>query len=88
MYVNCVKIMTNKEVFTMDKSDYAKEATNILKAELARDGLTYQDLINKLAAIGIHEEYKAVANKIGRGTFSFIFFIQCMKALGKNELRI
>lgn len=71
----------------MEKKDYAKEATNIIKAELAREGLTYQDLVNKLLDIGIQEEYKSVANKIGRGTFSFIFFIQCMKALEKEECK-
>lgn len=83
-----MSIMGDAKMDTIDKRAYAKEATNILKAELARDGLTYQDLIKKLSAIGIHEEYKSVANKIGRGTFSFIFFIQCMKALGKHDLRI
>jgi hypothetical protein len=31
---------------------------------------------------GIDIDPKALSNKVGRGTFSFAFFLQCMKALG------
>lgn len=39
----------------------------------------------RLAAIGVDESYKGVANKINRRTFSFVFFIQCMKTLGRER---
>ena len=72
----------------MDKKLLAKEATNILKAEMAREGLGYNDMIQRLAQIGVVEDYKSLANKIGRGTFSFVFFIQCMRAIGKNHIKL
>lgn len=65
-----------------------KDAANFLKAELARSGIGYEALCTRLKAIGVDENYKGVANKINRGSFSFAFFMQCMKAIGRNEIHI
>jgi Domain of unknown function (DUF6471) len=65
-----------------------KDAANFLKAELARSGIGYEALCERLKAIGVDESYKGVANKINRGSFSFAFFMQCMKAIGRNEIHI
>jgi hypothetical protein len=81
-------ILKNYTGHILEKKEWAKEATNILKAEMVRSGLSYNDMLEKLAKIGIDEDYKSLANKIGRGTFSFIFFMQCMKAMGKNEVKL
>lgn len=72
----------------MEYDDWNRRATNILKAELALSGIGYDELIKRLAAFGINESYKGVANKINRGAFSFLFFMQCMKALGKTTIRL
>jgi hypothetical protein len=63
-------------------------ATNLLKSEMARAGVGYEELINRLRALDIDESYKGIANKINRGAFSFVFFMQCMKALGISEIRL
>ena len=63
-----------------------KMATKTLKVELARADIGYDELIKRLAYIGITESYTCVASKINRGTFSFIFFMQCMKAADKNTI--
>jgi hypothetical protein len=63
-------------------------ATNLLKSEMARAGVGYEELINRLHALGIEESYKGIANKINRGAFSFVFFMQCMKALEISEVRL
>ncbi|MDD5272365.1 MAG: DUF6471 domain-containing protein [Methylovulum sp.] len=68
--------------------DWNKVASGTLKAELARASIGYEELTERLAAIGIEETYKAVAAKINRGSFSFAFFVQCMKALGIDNIRI
>lgn len=47
--------------------------------------MSYEELMLRLAAIGVDESYKGVANKINRRTFSFVFFIQCMKTLGRER---
>jgi hypothetical protein len=68
--------------------DWNVEARRILQTELARKGLTYKGLVRLLEGIGIEENEKSVANRIGRGTFSFAFFLQCMRALEVKVLRL
>ena len=71
----------------MSDEDWKKLATNTIKAELAKAGVGYEELVNRLDAIGVQESYTGLAAKINRGTFSFLFFMQCMKALGRNMVR-
>lgn len=68
--------------------DWNKLATNTLKAELARSGIGYEELLRRLDSIGVKESYTGIAAKINRGTFSFAFFMQCMNVLGKTEIRL
>lgn len=72
----------------MTDIDWHKLATNTIKVELARSGIGYEELIRCLEAIGINESYTGIAAKINRGTFSFAFFMQCMKALGVVNIRL
>lgn len=72
----------------MTDDEWKQYAAQTLKAELARAGVGYEELIRRLNAIGVDESYKGIASKINRGTFSFLFFAQCMKSLGKNEVRL
>jgi hypothetical protein len=72
----------------MTDDEWKQFAAQALKAELAKAGVGYEDLIQRLHAIGVDESYKGIASKINRGTFSFLFFAQCMKALGKTEIRL
>jgi hypothetical protein len=68
----------------MEDIDWKKEATNILKAELTRQDIKYDELILRLKKLGIIESYKGIANKINRGSFTFVFFMQCMQVINKN----
>ncbi len=61
--------------------EYETKAKNLLKAELKRRGVTYGQLVEKLAAIGITETERNLNNKISRGGFSAAFFLQCLHAL-------
>ncbi len=63
---------------TMDWDD---EARSVLKAELARRGVTYKVLAIRLEAIGVKDSEAAIANRLSRGRFSFAFFLQCMRAI-------
>ncbi|MBB6054472.1 DUF6471 domain-containing protein [Tolumonas osonensis] len=72
----------------MNEQTWNQRATNLLKSQMVLAGMSYEELIQRLAAIGVDESYKGIANKINRGTFSFVFFMQCMKALGVNEIRL
>lgn len=62
------------------------EARRILKAELARQGLTYKALVSRLQAIGVKDDDRAISNRISRGKFQFTFFLQCMRAIGVVEV--
>lgn len=72
----------------MTDDGWNRYATNLLKAELARAGIGYDELIKRLDEIGVQESYKGLAAKINRGTFSFVFLAQCMKALGVKSVRL
>ena len=72
----------------MDESEWKKSAANLLKSELARAGIGYPELSQRLVALGIDEPLQGVAAKINRGAFSFVFFMQCMEALGKTKIRL
>ena len=66
--------------------DWEAEAKRILKAELARRGMTYKGLVLRLNALGVKDEEKAISNRISRGKFPFTFFLQCMCALNVTEV--
>ena len=73
---------------TMRDEDWAELAKGMLKAELKRRGLGYRDLADKLAAFGVKENERNLANKISRGGFTAAFFLQCMAAMGVQNLRL
>jgi hypothetical protein len=59
-----------------------------LKAELKRRGFSYKDLVEKLGAIGVSESERNIANKIGRGSFTAVFFVQCLVAIGCHTINV
>ena len=70
------------------RKDWQAQVKGILKAELARRNLTYADLAEKLDSIGIKDNERNISNKIGRGTFTAIFFVQCMEAIGCKTIHL
>lgn len=68
--------------------EYEEKAKNLLKAELKRRGMTYAQLVDKLAARGVQETERNLANKISRGGFTAAFLIQCLEAIGAKEIHL
>jgi len=66
--------------------NWEDRAKRVLKGELARAGLTYKMLAIRLQSLGVEDSEAAIANRISRGKFSFAFFMQCMAAIGVNEV--
>jgi hypothetical protein len=64
------------------------EARRIVRAELARRDVSYMMLARLLGKEDIEETEKSLANKISRGTFSFVFFLQVMRVLGVKNVVI
>jgi hypothetical protein len=48
----------------------------------------YKQLAVLLEGIGVEETERSIASKISRGAFTFAFFLQCMKALGRPAVHI
>lgn len=67
---------------------WENEARRILKIELVRYSFTYKRLALHLENMGVKETERSVGNKMQRGTFSFLFFLQCMKAMGARSITI
>lgn len=71
-----------------EQNQWETKVANLLKAELKRHGVTYAQLVEKLAEIGVDEKEVNVRNKLARGKFSAAFFVQCLEAIGEREVRI
>ena len=68
--------------------DWQAQAKGIIRAELKRRNLSYADLAERLTAIGVPENEKNVNNKIARGGFTAVFFLQCMEAVGVKNVQL
>lgn len=71
-----------------EQSEWESRVANLLKAELKRKGVTYSQLVDKLADIGVEEKEVNVRNKLSRGKFTAAFLVQCMEAIGERDIRL
>lgn len=70
------------------RRDWQAVVKGMIKAELKRRDLSYADLAEKLAAIGIKDNERNISNKISRGTFTAVFFVQCLEAIGCRTIHL
>lgn len=70
------------------EKEWEDRVKGMLKAELKRRGVTYADLVGKLAEIGVMDSEPNIRNKISRGKFTAVFLIQCLQAIGCSSLRL
>ena len=71
-----------------NETEWQARAKNLLKAELKRKGVSYAQLVEKLAPLGIEETERNIANKISRGGFTAVFLLQCLEAIGSKDVRL
>jgi len=71
-----------------ERTDWEDKAKGLLRAEMARRGATYAQLVEKLSAIGIEDNERNLRNKVSRGKFTAGFLLQCLSALGCSQLRL
>lgn len=72
----------------VQEKEWEGRVKRLLKAELARKGITYAQLVGKLAEIGVMDSEPNIRNKISRGKFTAVFLIQCLEAIETKELRL
>lgn len=68
--------------------DWTEKVKGLLKSELKRRNVTYADLVEKLGKIGVEETDVNIRNKIARGGFTAVFFVQCLIAIGAQSVRL
>ena len=92
---NVSYLMTNGADMTMSQAASAPPPTprpvgvkEVLKGELKRRGLTYADLVARLAENGVIETEANLRNKISRGSFTATFFMQCLLAMGCEQIQL
>jgi hypothetical protein len=69
-------------------SDWETKVKGLLKGELKRRGVTYAQLVDKLATVGVVESEPNIRNKLARGKFTAVFLVQCLEAIGASSLRL
>jgi Domain of unknown function (DUF6471) len=77
-------VMGIKEV----EREWAERTQRFIKAELKRADVTYEELANRLRAMGLQETKVSIASKISRAGFSASFFLATMKAIGRQMVNI
>lgn len=72
----------------VERTDWEEKAKRLLRAEMVRRGMTYAQLADALAAIRIEDNERNLRNKVSRGKFTAGFLLQCLTALGVDQLRL
>jgi hypothetical protein len=85
----CQSLMTSISctVTVIDLPCGSHASRSLLNAELKRRGVTFAQLVQKLAEIGVSESEPNIRNELARGKFTAVFFLQCLVALGAITLR-
>lgn len=78
---------SNMITFMVD-AEWQTRVKNFLKGQLKAKGVTYFQLAEKLTEMGIPETEANIRNKISRGGFTAVFFVQCLVAAGVTSLRL
>lgn len=71
-----------------DESEWQAKVKGLLKSELKRKNVGYRELAERLGALGVHDSERNIANKISRGSFTAVFLLQCLEAIGASSLRL
>lgn len=71
-----------------NQPEWEAKVKGLLKAELKKRNVTYAQLVDKLAAIGVSETEPNIRNKLARGKFTAVFLIQCLTAIGAGKIEL
>ena len=71
-----------------ERTDWEAKARGILRAEMTRRGISYAQLVEKLATIGVKDDERNVRNKVSRGKFTAAFMLQCLEAIGCDTVSV
>ncbi|HEX2019058.1 MAG TPA: DUF6471 domain-containing protein [Aurantimonas sp.] len=72
----------------VERTDWEEKAKGMIRGEMARRGVTYAQLVQKLADIGVDENERNLRNKVSRGKFTAGFLLQCLTAIGVPSIQL
>lgn len=68
-------------------SDWRKLVERLLKAELSKKGIKYQDLSDKLSAVGVNQSADNLRNKINKGILGSDLLFQIIFVLNIKQIK-
>ena len=71
-----------------ERTDWEAAAKRLIRVEMAKHDVTYAQLVDKLAEIGVKEDERNLRNKVSRGKFTAAFMLSCLQAMGAEQLNI
>lgn len=72
----------------IDDRTWEEMVKNVLRGQMMHAGVSYAVLAERLAEFGIKENELNLRNKVSRGRFTAVFFMQCMKALNATWINV
>ena len=72
----------------MSRCDWGQTAKRVLRAEMVRAGVAYQELAGRLTEAGSPHTVLNLRNKVARGQFTAAFLLQCLAALRVDTIRL
>ena len=72
----------------MTEDEWAEHTKRLLRTEMVRRGVSYEGLAERLGVLGVHDTPVNMRNKIARGKFTAVFFLQCLEAVGCKSLSL
>ena len=72
----------------MTEDEWAEKAKRLLRSEMVKRGVSYEELAEKLGTMGVTETPVNLRNKVARGKFMALFLLQCFAAIGVQTIRL
>ena len=64
------------------EEDYGERAKRLLRGEMVRRNISYDDLAERLTALGVPDTTVNLRNKVSRGKFTAAFLLAACEAMG------
>lgn len=75
-------------VVGMSEDEWADKAKRLLRSEMVKHGVSYEQLADRLGKMGIEETPVNLRNKVARGKFMASFMLECFAAMGVQVVRL
>jgi hypothetical protein len=82
------EICMNVNALAKAELEWINRTKRLLKAELKRADIGYEELAKRLTEMGLSETASSVTNKLSRGSFPATFLLATLKAIGKQNLNL